>query len=392
MTGSGGYTVQAPRRPWLLRQAPRLVALELAVLLALLLLLRGSFTGVIVGSALVLLLLLSALPLFAGRSAADQFRLWLAYHRRQPAEVSAFDVPVDLVPLAEWVPELAVTATTTGRGEEIGVAADGTGWIAVLALTGDDDLIADTGDELDLAALGALTRCDDIVFAGIQVVTYTVPAPTRVLLGPGSAAAAAYAEIVPRLPPAVRRTWLCVRLDPTLCLTAVTRRGAGQTGIEATLRFGLHRIQSHLKRAGVRTRALSAGELYDVLALTTGASPDGAAAERTDEFWEHWTCDGLVHTGLNVRGWGRDPSGAYADLLAAVTSAPVLFALTSFTLDAAAEASGAIRLVTPDEASARAAEDKVAALVGTEVLLGGAGGVQVPTLLATVPLGRGVDL
>lgn len=392
MAGSGGYTVQAPRRPWLLRQAPRLVALEVAVLLAALLLLRGSFVGVIVGSALVLVLLLATLPLFDGRSAVEWLRNWLAYHRRVPAEVSAFDVPVDLVPLAEWLPDLTIGSTLTGRGEEIGLVSDGTGWTGVLALSSDDDLVAETGDTLDPAALAPLTIADDIVFAGIQVVTYTVPAPTELLLGPGSPAVAAYRELAPVLPPAVRRTWVCVRLDPRLCLPAVTRRGEGATGIEAALRFGLHRVQSHLKRSGVATRALNPTEVSDVLALTSGAVPDGAAAERTDELWDHWACDGLLHTGSTVRSWGPDPAVAYAELQAAVAAAPVLFALTGYTVDPSGEATGAIRLVTTSPEAAEQAEDAVAARLGPDVVVAAAGGLQVPTMLATVPLGRGADL
>ena len=54
------------------------------------------------------------------------------------------------------------------------------------------------------------------------------------------------------------------------------------------------------------------------------------------------------------------------------------------------EASGGIRLVSPTEALARAAVATVAAGLGGGVRLAPPGGTQVPTMLATVPLGRGV--
>ncbi|SDD16915.1 type VII secretion protein EccE [Auraticoccus monumenti] len=378
----------APRRPRLLSRLGPFVVAELLLLLAVLAALTGTVAGYVVAGVLVLLLVVLVVP-FGGRSLVQRVRLRLAYSRRSPQTAADTDVPHDLVPLAQWVPGLSVSQTVTGRGEEVGVITDGSAWTAVLALDADDELIADSGEELSLRELADLTVQDDVVFAGVQVVTYTVPAPSRLLLGEDSAAARAYLEIARTVPPTVQRTWLCVRLDPRLCLEAVARRGLDNDGIYATLRFGLHRVQSVLKRQGIETRALTPLEIHEVLALTSGSGPDGGDV-RTRESWQHWECDGLLHSGRAVQQWGSSATLGYGRLLQAVAQAPVLFAVTSYVLAPGREASGGIRLVTPNAALAQVGVDTVTAALGRDVRLAPAGGVQVPTMLATVPLGRGV--
>lgn len=382
---SGPAVAPVVRRPWVLRHASRFVLAELAAIVAVLMVLGGQLWQIVAGSVLLVLLLVLAVPVFGGRSLVDLVRLRGAYARRRPVPVRDPAMPHALAPLAEWVPGLTVSQTVTGRGEELGMIADGTAWCALLALESDDEVLADAGEELDLVALGELTVQDDILFDAIQVVTYTVPAPASVVLGEGSAIGTSYAELGD-LPPALRLTWLSLRLDPARSLAAVTRRGDGGEGIQAALRFGLHRVQSALKRQGIVTRALGPTEIVDVLSLTCGAGLDGDASGR--ETWRHWSCDGLLHAGRVVRGWGANPSLAYARLLDAVTSAPVLCALTSFTLTPSRQASGAIRLVVPDSGHAAAAEAYLHGRLGSDVRLAPPGGTQVPAMLATVPLGR----
>ncbi|NHB84763.1 type VII secretion protein EccE [Tessaracoccus sp. HDW20] len=128
------------------------------------------------------------------------------------------------------------------------------------------------------------------------------------MLPPNSPALDAYREIAGRAtPPAVRRTWIALRLDPRLCLEAVDRRGSGQVGVFATLRFGLHRAQATLKRHGMPTEPLDPLGIADVLALATGAS-DQPSEERSSEAWEHWTCDTLVHQTRGISGFDDAPA------------------------------------------------------------------------------------
>lgn len=377
-----------PHRPGGLRGIGRWLAIEVALLVGLLCFLTRQPVGFVIGAIVILATVGLVVPI-RGRSALGALRARWAYRRRRSQHVDTSGVPYDLVPLAQWVPGLAVSQTLTGRGDEVGVITDGDAWSAVLALSSDDHLLADKGEELNLAALSGLTVQDDVVFAGLQVITYTVPAPTTALLGPNSPAAQAYREVTTsQVPPTVQRTWLCVRLDPRLCVPAVTRRGASSEGIYATLRFGLHRVQTVLKRQGIETRALTPVEIYEVLALTSGAGPEGTM-ERSREDWLHWQCDGLLHTGRVITDWGASASLGYGRLLQAVASAPVLYAVTSYVLSPEHPPSGGIRLVTPHEASASVAVDYITAGLSGDVRFGPAGGAQVPTMLATVPLGRG---
>ncbi len=381
---------QSPRRAlrgsWIRLHLGKALAIEAAVVGVALLILARSY----VWAGLLALLIVVLLIPIRGHSIPGWGRQWLRFVRRKPSPKVRDDVPQDLVPLAEWVPGLTVSQTTAGRTGDLGVIADGTAWTAVLALASDDDLLADKGEKIDLDALSGLTVQDDIVFAGVQVVTYTVPAPTTVLLGGTSLAPQAYLEISQQPPPpTMRRTWLCLRLDPRLCLEAVALRGASHDGIYGTLRFGLHRVQSALKRQGIETRALSPVEIYEVLSLTSGSGAD-TGEHRSRESWNSWHCDGLVHTGRMVRRWGKTASAGYQALQEAISQAPVLFAITSYTLTPTRPAFGGIRLVTPnDEAAAGAAAYIENALAG-EVSFGSSSGNQVPTMLATVPLGKGV--
>ena len=381
---------QTPRRAlrgsWLRRHFGMALAIEAVVLAVAVLVIARSYVAAGIVAGVLLLLLIPV----KGHSLPGWIRQWVRFARRKPIPNVPDAVPLDLVPLAEWVPGLTVSQTSAGRTGELGVIADGRAWTAVLALVSDDDLLADKGEKIDLDALSGLTVQDDIVFAGVQVVTYTVPAPTTVLLGGESRAAKAYQEISKEPPPpTMRRTWLCLRLDPRLCLEAVALRGANHEGIYGTLRFGLHRVQSALKRQGIETRALSPIEIYEVLSLTSGSGPEGGT-HRSRERWSTWNCDGLVHSGRMVRRWGRTASTGYQALQEAVGQAPVLFAITSYTLSPSRRASGGIRLVTPTVEGAATATSFVETRLKGEVAFGPASGDQVPTMLASVPLGRGV--
>ncbi|MBO1030305.1 type VII secretion protein EccE [Tessaracoccus sp. SD287] len=390
MARAAQLAVRTPRR-LTTRFWMRSLGWELAIAAAVLFALTSTRNGYLIAGVVAGVALLVGIPV-KGRSLIGWADTALGYLRRRGEQIDEpADMPVDLVPLAQWVPGLTVNQTRSAQGAEVGVVTDGRSWTGVLALNSDDVLVADSGEKIDLDALSGLTRQDDIVFAGLQVVTYTVPAPVGVLFPDGSPAPSAYTEVSGAdMPPAVRMTWLCVRLDPRLCLEAVARRGASTDGIYATLRFGMHRVQAALKRQGIVTRALTPLEIYDVLSLTSGSTPDHGE-HRSSEEWTTWQCDGLSHTGRHVRSWGSTKSLGYQALLQALNNAPVLFAVTSFTLDAASRATGAVRLAAPTAEQATAAADVLAAALPTSVKLSFAGGAQVPAMLATVPLGKQVE-
>ncbi|AQP48773.1 type VII secretion protein EccE [Tessaracoccus aquimaris] len=343
-----------------------------------------------VAAALLLVAILLTVPV-NGRTLGATLRIRRRFRARARHRVQRPDVAPGLVPLAQWVPKLELTQIKDAHDGEIGVVADGDSWCGLLEVTSDNSLFTDRGAKLDLAILGSLTRQDDVVFAGIQVVTYTVPGPAAAMLPATSPAIQAYREVAGNAtPPAIRRTWIALRLDPRLCLEAVDRRGSGQVGVFATLRFGLHRAQATLKRHGMPTEPLDPIGIADVLALTTGAA-DVYDGERSSEGWEQWTCDSLTHRTRGLHGFGEAPSALYQGLLDVATQTPAMFCVTSLTVAPGEPPRGAMRLVSPNPEQAVTADEFVLAAVPRDLRIGPLGGNQVPGLLATIPLGRQID-
>lgn len=378
------------RRARSTRYLPMVVAWQIVLVAIALLVVQQEVWAYVAAGVVLLVAILLSVPV-NGRTIPATLKLGSAFRRRSRQRVEHPDHASDLVPLAQWLPHLELTQIKDAHDGDIGVTADGTSWSGILEVTADHTLFTDRGAELDLNALGALTRQDDVVFAGVQVVTLTVPAPSGGMLPEGSPALGAYREILgENPPPALRRTWVALRLDPRLCLEAVGRRGDGQTGVFATLRFGLHRAQALLKRHGMVTAPLDPLEISDVIALVTGASPD-PTEPRTREEWKAWFNDGLVHETRAVHSFGASPSAAYQRLLDVVSKAPAMMAVTSFTVSPGRPPQGAVRLVTPNVEQAVAADEYVVSALSGAVKLGPLGGTQVPGMLATVPLGRRID-
>lgn len=381
---------QLPTRARSTRFLPLAVAWQITVVVVLLLITMMKWWAFLLAGLVLLVMLLLSAPV-NGRSLLNTIKLRARYSARQRNFVADPDVPELLVPLAQWLPRLVITETTNVRGGEIGVVADSQSWVGVLEVTSDDALLADRGAEINLDLLRSLTDQDDVVFAGVQVLNLTVPGPNQALLTPGSLANRAYLEITGErpTPPAVRRTWVALRLDPRLCLEAVDRRGSGQAGVMATLRFGLHRAQAQLKRQGVVARALDSGKLAEVLALTTGAELD-EGAEGSRELWKQWHCGDLVHETRNIRSFGTNPAANYQALLDGLAQSPTMMVLTSFTVAPGEPPRGAVRQITPTQEAADAADEELIHEMGGSLRFGPLGGIQVPGLLATLPLGRQV--
>lgn len=379
--------VALPRQSRFTRQIGLIVAWQVVLVVAFALVLQLKAWSIAAAALLVLVALLLTVPV-NGRTLTRTVGTRLRFARRARRRVAEPDVAPALVPLAQWVPGLELTQIKDAHDGEIGVVADGESWSGILEVTSDNSLFTDRGARLDLAVLNSLTQQDDVVFAGIQIVTYTVAGPSGAMLPPTSPALQAYREIAgDQTPPAVRRTWIALRLDPRLCLEAVDRRGSGQAGVFATLRFGLHRAQATLKRNGMPTEPLDPIAIADVLALATGAS-DAHAGERSSEQWESFTCDSLVHASRGLSGFGRDESSLYQGLLDVVARTPALCAVTSLTVSPGRATTGAIRLVTASPEQADSAEEFVMTHLPRGLRPGPLGGNQVPGLLATIPLGR----
>lgn len=363
------------------------VAWQLVLVAVIALALQASVVWGVVAGALLLTALLFTIPV-NGRTLGATVRIRRGFAARRRHRVETPDVAPELVPLAQWVPKLELTQIKDAHDGEIGVVADGESWSGLLEVNSDNPLFTDRGSRLDLSVLRSLTQQDDVVFAGIQVVTFTVPAPVRALLPDNSPALQSYREVAGRAtPPAMRRTWIALRLDPRLCLEAVGRRGTGQVGVFATLRFGLHRTQATLKRHGMATEPLDPLGISDVLTLASGASDD-VVGQRSHEDWERFTCDALIHQTRGISGFGEAVSAQYQGVLDVVAKTPALFAVTALTVAPGEPPRGAVRLVTPSVEQAGSADEFLLSALRRDLRPGPRGGIQVPGLLATIPLGR----
>ena len=377
-----------PTRARSTRFMPVVLAWQIALVVAALLVTFMKIWAFIAAGVIILIMLLLTVPV-NGQTLLSTIGLRSAFNRRRRIPGPAAELPEKLAPLGAWLPRLQVTHTRSVRGGEIGVVADGESWVGILELISDDQLMSDRGVSINLDSLASLTRQDDVVFAGVQILTMTVPGPSEAMLTPGSVALQAYLETTggQPTPPAVRHTWLAIRLDPRLCLEAVDRRGSGHAGVMATLRFGLHRAQAALKRQGVQVRVLDPGKIADVLALTTAADSDDT---EQNEAWKQWRSGSLVHETRAIRSFGGHPAQSYQALLDSLAQAPSMLVFTSFTVSPGEPPRGAVRQVMPTQEAADMADEELINEMGGTVRFGPLGGSQIPGLLATIPLGRQV--
>ncbi|MBL1068309.1 type VII secretion protein EccE [Streptomyces sp. 7-21] len=340
----------------------------------------------------------------------------LRRRRRQAAlaaGAAADGSPADpLATLAqECVPGLR-TGTVAGRdGREAGVAADGGGLTVVLrvdtAPSRTSPLRQPPGHGgLPLRLLREALETDGIVLESVRCVQFAQPAPTP-LLPARSVASVNYAALSGAGgPPALRLTWVALRLDPELCPAAVAERGGGETGARRCLLRAGAQLASRLAGAGVAARLLTEAELLASVAAAAGADPavtarlarePGPAPLRTEETARAWRCDDRWQTTFRVARWPAlgDPAGqgaplaAVASLLTAVPGFATAFGLTLRRHGRGDVAlTGHLRVAGRGERELRQVSRAVTSTArGAGVALARMDREQVPGLLATLPVG-----
>nr|WP_311137717.1 type VII secretion protein EccE [Streptomyces sp. I6] len=141
--------------------------------------------------------------------------------------------------------------------------------------------------------------------------------------------------------PALRMTWVAVRLDPELCREAVEARGGGVEGAQRCLVRVVDHVASRLTGAGFQSVVLDQEEFNSAIATAVCASPraaalagrtGGAAQRRTAETSRVWRCDDRWHTTYAVGRWPELGRGAQPlpALVSTLTSAPAY--ATTFSL------------------------------------------------------------
>lgn len=328
--------------PFQLRQ---LVLVEAALALA--------ATGVALGGlwliptcSVACVLLLLAVIRRRGQALQDWLSTALALRaRKRNATAPAADADPSLAGVAESVPGFRPFPYVDKNRRTVGMLGDGTFLTAVIRVEAKGSALrpASGARALPLSVLGDALEVDDIVVESVQLVQQVRPAPAPHL--PQQAVARlSYAPLHERTgSPALRMTWVAVKLDPELCQEAVKARGGGVEGAQRCLVRVADHVASRMTGAGFQAVVLDQEELNSTVATAACASPrlaarasqPGAAPQRrTAETSRVWRCDDRWHTTYAVGRWPELGRGAspLPQLVSLLTSVPAYATTVSFTL------------------------------------------------------------
>lgn len=313
----------------------------------------------------------------------------------------------NLLPLVEAAPGLRTYEYLTKSRRTIGMLGDGTFLTAVVRVEagGASALRPAFGTRaLPLGLIHEALDVDGIALESVQVLQHVQPAPAP-HLPEQSVARRSYAPLQEQTgSPALRLTWVALKLDPELCPEAVRARGDGLEGAQRCLVRAADHLASRLTGAGFRTTVLDEEELVSALATSAclnptatahASRPDAPPVRRTAETSRVWRCDDRWHTTYAVGRWPELGRAAtpLPRLVALLTSVPTLTTTFSITLGRSARrtsvtVSGHVRVTgrTDTElAGARRHLERAArsARLGIVRL----DREQLPAALATLPLG-----
>ncbi|MGW5281350.1 type VII secretion protein EccE [Streptomyces collinus] len=385
----------------------RLVLVEIAAALLLVGWLVGPM-ALVPAAVVALALLLVAFVRRRGRSLPE----WLSTARELKARRRrAASTPIPpgtepaLVPALECEPALR-THSYGGRDRRpVGIVGDGTFVTAVLQVEADATALRAerTRQPLPLGLVRDALEVDGIRLESAQIVLHTQPAPA-LHLPQQSVAVANYQPLQEQTgSPAVRITWIALKLDPELCAEAVAARGGGLTGAQKCVVRVADHLASRLTGAGFRARVLDEEELIAALATSACANPlvtaEAGRSEtrerRTEESGRSWRCDNRRHTTYWVRRWpqlGGERGESLPQFVARVTAVPAL--ATTFSLSLAHGERQEASLCGHLRVTGRSDDELVAARRALEGAARQAGAVlarldreQLPGMLATLPLG-----
>ncbi|MEU8958344.1 type VII secretion protein EccE [Streptomyces sp. NPDC048518] len=330
----------------------------------------------------------------------------LRSRRRDSAELS---IPPgtdpSFAPAVECDPALRTYAYSGKDRREVGMVGDGTYVTAVLQVESDvTALRADRARQpLPVGLVRDALEVDGIRLESAQIVLHTQPAPA-LHLPQLSLAVGNYAPLQAATgAPAVRITWIALKLDPELCPEAVAARGGGLAGAQkCVVRIADH-LASRLTGAGFHVRVLNVEEVASAVAtsacanplVTAQASRAGAPERRTEESPHAWRCDNRRHTTYWVKRWpqlGGSGGPALPQLVALLTAVPALTTTFSLTLARGARQEialrGHVRVTGRGDAeldAARRSLEQSARQAGTGLVR--LDREQLPGMLATLPLG-----
>ncbi|MFI2368672.1 type VII secretion protein EccE [Streptomyces sp. NPDC018833] len=326
--------------------------------------------------------------------------------RRRNTAPSAPDADPSLAPVTESVPGLRPSPFVDRNRRTVGMLGDGTFLTAVVRVEASGSALrpAFGARALPLSLLGDALAVDDIVVESVQLVQQVRPAPAP-HLPQQSVARLSYAPLQEQTgAPALRMTWVAVKIDPELCREAVEARGGGFEGAQRCLVRVADHVASRITGAGFQAVVLDQEELNSTVATAACASPraaaragrpDAAPARRTAETSRVWRCDDRWHTTYAVGRWpelgrGAAPLPKLVSLLTAVPAYATTFSLTvrRGSRQGAMDVGGHVRITGGSDTElvgVRRALEQAARTAKVGLLR--LDREQLPGVLATMPLG-----
>lgn len=312
-----------------------------------------------------------------------------------------------LAPVVECDPALRTYAYSDRDRRPVGMVGDGTFLTALVRVESEATALRPdrAARPLPVALVRDVLHVDGIRLESAQIVQHTQPAPAP-HLPEQSMAKRNYAPLQAQTgSPALRITWVALKLDPELCPEAVAARGGGLVGAQKCVVRAADQLASRLAGAGFRATVLTEQELIAALATSTCASPMAIAqagrgqaqARRTQETARTWRVDDRRHTTYWVGRWpqlgGAGGAGAsMPQLIALLTSLPALATTFSLTLSGGdrqeVTVAGHVRITgRSDEELVTARHELERAARGVKTGLVRLDREQVPAMLASLPLG-----
>ncbi|MEV6398613.1 type VII secretion protein EccE [Streptomyces sp. NPDC051907] len=324
--------------------------------------------------------------------------------RRAAALVLPPETEPGLAPAVECDPALRTYTFSDRDRRPVGMIGDGTFLTAVLQVESDATALRPdrTARPLPMTLVRDVMDVDGVRLESAQIVQHTQPAPAP-HLPEQSVAARNYAPLQAQTgSPALRITWIALKLDPELCSEAVAARGGGLEGAQKCLVRAADQLASRLTGAGFRATVLTEQELTAAVATSSCASPMAIAqagradapARRTQETSRTWRVDDRRHTTYWVGRWPQLGGGGapMPQLVALLTSIPALATTFSLTLGhgdrQGVTVTGHVRITgRSDEELVAARHELERAARGIKTGLVRLDREQLPGMLATLPLG-----
>jgi type VII secretion protein EccE len=393
---TGPATLSARRRPGYLGPVHviQLLLAEAAIIAVLAVSGRGVAVLAAVG-AIGLALIVVTMSRREGRWWLERRLMTRQYRRRRRARPANHPTDPRLTALRWLAPSLTVEDIQVRDGAQIGVARDDAGWFAVAAVNPRSAMSDEPHGGLPLAALHQALVEVDQPGAVLQVVTYTVPAPS-LDLDSGKPSGQSYRELLQRFGPVPipvdRVNWVAVRLDARALAEAGVDGAVETDQAPAAVATLVRRVAKALRQVGITYQVLDANGLLDALARSCDVAHPGQSGPAADprEDWTAWHSGRLAHRSFWVADWPSiAQSGALLDWLSTAPSAQSCIAITLAPDGDSVDLRCVVRIAAPPRELTEViqAVDRGALLAGARLFP--LDGEQAPATYASAPTGGG---